>query len=82
MQEANRLKQNGGGLYLCNLKDSVCEFMRKSGLIDQIGEENIFDSKSEAIQAIFLKLQRETCRQCERRIFQECQSVPVVKKVA
>lgn len=82
MQEASRLKQNGGGLYLCNLKDNVCEFMRKSGLINQIGEENIFDSKSEAIQAIFLKLQRETCKLCDRRIFQECQSVPAVKKVA
>lgn len=82
MQEANRLKQNGGGLYLCNLKDSVCEFMRKSGLINQIGEENIFDSKSEAIQTIFLKLKRERCGMCERRVFQECQSVPVMKKVA
>jgi len=82
MQEASRLKQNGGGLYLCNPKDTVCEFMRKSGLINEIGEENIFDSKSEAIQTIFLKLKRDTCRQCERRIFQECQSVPVVKQVA
>jgi SulP family sulfate permease len=79
MQEANRLKQHGGGLYLCNPKDSVCEFLRKSGLVDAIGEENIFDSKSEAVQSIFLKLKRETCRRCERRIFQECQSVPVVK---
>lgn len=79
MQEARRLKQIGGGLYLCNPKDNVCAFMRKSGLLDAIGEENIFDSKSEAIQSIFLKLKRETCRQCERRIFQECQSVPVVK---
>ena len=82
MQEASRLKQNGGGLYLCNPKDTVCEFMRKSGLINEIGEENIFDSKSEAIQTIFLKLKRDICRQCERRIFQECQSVPVVKQVA
>ncbi|MFO7593015.1 MAG: SulP family inorganic anion transporter [Pseudomonadota bacterium] len=79
MQEANRLKENGGGLYLCNVKDNVCEFLRKSGLVDAIGEENIFDSKSEAIQCIFLKLQRDICRRCERRIFQECQSVPVVK---
>ncbi|HEY9148983.1 MAG TPA: STAS domain-containing protein, partial [Gammaproteobacteria bacterium] len=79
MQEASRLKQNGGGLYLCNVKDNVCEFLRKSGLVAEIGEENIFDSKSEAVQAIFLKLNREICRRCERRIFQECQSVPVVK---
>jgi len=79
MQEASRLKQNGGGLYLCNVKDNVCEFLRKSGLVAEIGEENIFDSKSEAVQAIFLKLKRDICRRCERRIFQECQSVPVVK---
>lgn len=79
IQEANRLKENGGGLYLCNVKENVCEFMRKSGLVDAIGDENIFESKSEAIQSIFLKLQRDICRRCERRIFQECQSVPVVK---
>ncbi len=79
MQEAARLKQLGGGLYLCNPKENVCEFMRKSGLIDAIGEGNVFDSKSEAIQTIFLRLKRDKCRQCERRVFQECSSVPVVK---
>ncbi len=79
MQEASRLKQLGGGLYLCNPKENVCEFLRKSGLIEAIGESNVFDSKSEAIQSIFIKLQREKCRQCERRIFQECQSVPFIK---
>ena len=82
IQEGNRLAKLGGGLYLCNLKEGVAEFLQKSGVIDALGEDHFFDSKSEAIQSIFLKLQRESCKQCERRIFQECQSVPVVKKVA
>ncbi len=82
IQEGNRLAKLGGGLYLCNLKEGVGEFLRKSGVIDALGEDHIFDAKSEALQSIFLRLQRETCKHCERRIFQECQSVPAVKKVA
>lgn len=82
IQEGNRLTKLGGGLYLCNLKEGVGEFLRKSGVVDALGEDHLFDAKSEAIQTIFLKLRRDTCRQCERRIFQECHSVPVVKKVA
>ncbi len=82
IQENQRLTKLGGGLYLCNLKEGVAEFLKKAGVVDALGEGHIFDSKSEAIQTIFLKLQRETCKQCERRIFQECQSVPAVKKVA
>lgn len=82
IQEGKRLAEQGGGLYLCNLKEGVGEFLRKSGVIDALGEDHIFDTKSEAIQSIFLRLQRDTCRQCDRRIFQECQSVPMAKKVA
>ncbi len=76
MQEAQRLKSQGGGLYLCNPKETMCEFLRKSNVIEVMGEEHVFDSKSEAIQKIFLDLDRDICRSCERRIFQECQSVP------
>jgi SulP family sulfate permease len=75
MREGNRLKQRGGGLYLCNPKESVAAFLQKSGVIAALGEDHFFDSKSEAIQSIFLRLERDKCRQCERRIFQECQSV-------
>jgi len=82
IQEGNRLAALGGGLYLCNLKEGVVEFLQKSGVVAALGEDHLFDSKSEAIQTIFLKLQRDTCKQCERRIFQECQSVPAVRKVA
>ncbi len=76
MQEAQRLKSQGGGLYLCNPKETLCEFLRKSKVIEVMGEEHVFDSKSEAVQKIFLELDRDICRSCERRIFQECQSVP------
>jgi SulP family sulfate permease len=82
IQEGKRLAALGGGLYLCNLKEGVAEFLQKSGVVAALGEDHFFDSKSEAIQSIFLKLQRDTCKQCERRIFQECQSVPAVRKVA
>jgi SulP family sulfate permease len=75
MREGNRLQKRGGGLYLCNPKEGVAAFLQKSGVIAALGEDHIFDSKSEAIQRIFLRLQRDTCRECDRRIFQECLSV-------
>jgi SulP family sulfate permease len=75
MREGNRLKKRGGGLYLCNPKESVAAFLLKSGVITALGEDHFFDNKSEAVQSIFLRLERDKCRQCDRRIFQECQSV-------
>jgi SulP family sulfate permease len=80
IQEAERLKKNGGGLYLCNPKENVCEFLRKCGLVKAMGDENIFESKSEAIQHIFCKMNRAQCYQCDRRIFQECQSLVATGK--
>jgi SulP family sulfate permease len=72
-QEANRLRTKGGNLYLCNLKTRTAKEAKKLGLTDQIES---FDSKPEAIQAIFLKLDRERCKRCQHRIFFECDSLP------
>jgi SulP family sulfate permease len=46
------------------------------GYLDEIGDDNIFASKSEAIQHIFEKLDKGICARCDKRIFLECESVP------
>lgn len=82
VQEAGRLRKMGGQLYLSNLSESMARFMAKGHFDEDIGKEFIFESKSEAIQAIFIKLNRDICRQCDKRIFNECSSVIQIKKAA
>lgn len=78
VQEAGRLSKLGGRLYLANLPTEMAEFLAKGGFDKEIGQEIIFDSKSEAIQAIFIKLDKTVCRSCNKRIFNECASVQYV----
>jgi SulP family sulfate permease len=37
-----------------------------------IDERNLFSSKSEAIHAIYAKLDHDLCKNCTARIFKEC----------
>jgi SulP family sulfate permease len=72
VQEAKRLRAMGGGLYFCNNKQAVCQFLRKGDFIDEIGSENFFTDKKEAIATIFAKLDVEACERCTARVFYEC----------
>jgi len=65
----------GGDLYLYRLKDSATKVMKKGGYLEEIGEDNIFDSKAEAISGIFERLDRNICATCENRIFLECATI-------
>lgn len=76
VKEAKRRRELGGGLYLYGVKAQVCEFLRRGGYIDQIGDANVFTSKTLAIKTIVDKLSRERCAQCDKRIFSECQTLP------
>ncbi len=75
-QEAKHREQMGGGLYLIRVKEGVCEPFKRGGYLHEVGEENIFQSKTEAIAHIFEKLDKDICRTCTARIFRECATVP------
>jgi len=72
--EAKTLRKAGGALYLVDMKPSVAEQFRKTGLIEAIGEENIFQSKTAAFATIYERLDRATCATCTQRIFWECRA--------
>ncbi len=73
-QEAERRHKLGGGMYLYEVKDTVCGILHKGGYIKSIGDENIFHSKTEALRTIVTqRLDHAICRQCDKRIFRECQ---------
>lgn len=76
-REARHRRAMGGGLYFHQMKDGAKEPLRRGGYMDDIGEENLFDSKGEAIAEVFRRLDRTICHRCQKRIFSECQSLPV-----
>jgi sulfate permease, SulP family len=73
--EAKTAREAGGALYLCNLKPAVCDVLTRGGLLELIGRDRVFDTKDEAIRAIYARLDSERCRVCAARIFAECQTV-------
>ncbi|MGD8885416.1 MAG: SulP family inorganic anion transporter [Gammaproteobacteria bacterium] len=76
-QEAERRRQNGGRLFLHNVKEGVCSELRKDKALDIIGQENIFHSKSEALSVITEQhLDKSICARCDKRIFNECANFP------
>ena len=74
-EEAEQRRAAGGGLYFIRVKDTVQEQMAESGALKIIGGANLFDSKTEAIQEIYQRLDRNACRTCKARIFRECGAI-------
>jgi SulP family sulfate permease len=74
--EARARRAAGGGLYLHGLRTDAEALLRKPEYLRELGAENIFLTKGEAIGAIFAKLDRAVCARCTARIFEECRSLP------
>ncbi len=70
--EGRRLKSMGGGLYFAELNSHVYEFISKNYLVAKIGNSHFFDKKKKAIAGIYKKLDREICKNCATRVFDEC----------
>jgi SulP family sulfate permease len=77
-RENRRRRAVGGGIYLHQMRDQARDLMRRAGIAAEIGEENFFASKGEAIASVFEKLDRNVCAQCRRRVFNECKTLPRV----
>jgi SulP family sulfate permease len=75
VQEANRRRHLGGGLYLSKIKEEACRILKRGGFVDKLGDEHIFVTKADAIQTIFKRLDRSICERCDKRIFLECQDI-------
>lgn len=73
-REAAFWRKKGGGLYIIRLKLIAQDIMESGGFMDSIGRENFFFSKTEALAALYRKLEPEICRSCPYRVFFECQN--------
>ena len=74
VREAQAQRDRGGALYLCSLKPAVTTMLERGGYLDRLGSDNVFTTKSAAVQAIYSRLDSAICRTCPARIFVECQT--------
>ncbi len=80
--EAIRRRYDGGGFYLINVKEGLWDSLEACHVLDKINANNVFQSKSSALHAIFQKLDKSVCETCNARIFRECQSVTFTAEAA
>ncbi len=76
VNEARKRRASGGGLYFYSLRQPVESMLRRGGYIQDIGQDNIFHSRGQAIAEVFARLDRSVCARCTARIFLECQALP------
>ncbi len=70
-EEALKRRQQGGGLYFVRLKDTVYEQLEEHGVLKTLGGKNMFDTRGEAIAAVYAVLDKRVCETCTARIFLE-----------
>ena len=81
VSESKRRKEMGGDLYFINPRKQFFESIDRSGGMDIISPNNFFRTKGAAITAIYQKLDKNICKDCKARIFDECSvKKKVVKK--
>ena len=79
-RELRMRRGSGGQVYFHQVKEGPMAILRRGGYYDEIGEENFFLSKAEAIGEVFERLDRNICLRCDRRIFNECRALPKLEE--
>jgi SulP family sulfate permease len=73
--EARHRRASGGRLYFYSLRKPVEELLERGGYVADIGREDIFHGKRQAIAGVFARLDRSICAHCRARIFEECRGL-------
>ncbi|MBM9615609.1 SulP family inorganic anion transporter [Desulfobulbus rhabdoformis] len=76
------IRKNGGTLYMLGVKEGICSHFRLAQYFLEIGAENIFETKPEAIAEIYPRLDKTYCKNCKARIFLECENELSTEKIA
>jgi SulP family sulfate permease len=74
VREAAASQEAGVTLYAANLKPEVREALERGGFLDGFGRERVFDTKDQAIEAIYARIDPAVCAACTARVFVECAS--------
>lgn len=76
VREARKRRWDHGRLYIQGARAPVEAVLRNGGFLAELGEENLFRSKRDAIPAIVAQLDPSICARCTARIFRECATQP------
>ena len=73
VEEARRRRRRGGGLYIVARYPPLLLQLKKLGVTDGIGgEQMIFANKGDAVAGVLERLDGPPCATCTKRIFMEC----------
>jgi sulfate permease, SulP family len=75
-QERVRRLAMGGDLYFHRPRPEALAMWGKSGFVQRLGADHLFNDKRSAIASIVPKLDGTVCAQCTRRVFEECALQP------
>lgn len=70
--ELRKRREMGGDLYFHRPRPGVMQMWRRSGFVDDLGEDHLFPDKATAIARIYQRLNPDICKGCTARIFREC----------
>jgi SulP family sulfate permease len=74
-EEADRLEEEGGGLYFAGLKPAAYESFGKTHSIKHIGNNHFFDDKPTVFKTMHRLLRKQgKCEGCQLRVFGECKA--------
>jgi len=73
--EAKRRRKKGGDLYVIMKAPLLVQRIRKLGLLDAIGEDHLFETKTIAVTTLVPQLDKSICKECSHRVFLECPTV-------
>lgn len=76
---ADERAKDDGRLYMLGIKEGICTYFKLVDYFLDIGTDNIFETKEEAIAYIYKHLDHTICANCTARIFVECESAPVAQ---
>jgi len=79
IEEVKHREKMGGKVFFYGLKHTAREVLEKGGYLANLSPEPIFFSKGEALEKIFSHLNKDICKHCDKRIFNECQSIEYCK---
>jgi SulP family sulfate permease len=72
-EEADRLEEEGGGLYFTGLKPAVYQSFGKTHAIKHIGNNHFFDKKPDTFRTLHRLLRKQgKCDGCQLKVFMEC----------
>jgi sulfate permease, SulP family len=81
-QERVRRLAMGGDLYFHRPRPEALAMWQKSGFVQRLGAEHLFNDKRSAIAHIVPKLDGSVCAKCTRRVFEECARQPGAAQLA